>query len=731
MNDHKLRQYVQQKREREDRARQLREERKSQQNNRNRNQSNNHGNTSHSNNRVIGDPFAGADNENTNRSNSMWNKSAGNSHNGRNHGRRHDRNDEQDDGHDAENSNSRRGSYNTPFPAHGSTRSMVNDERRGGNTHNTHQKREHNRERDSGNSGNNDNGFSFNRYDSGNDFDNYGKNAESDNNAIKTPIVSNAYHERRNNSSAVNDGMLSFPSNKDRSRNSRAETFDHQKRNHGHHAKVDASFTSAYADHDRHDRPDRPDANEGRENFNNSWDTPLPNDSYRSNFQSAAKNARQPSVGSKEWASAAEVKRLVSMVQQLRGQLHSLQFQIDNVKYENQKTLEQNKTLQETQDALVEKVSELEIAYADQSYTKSKGRRQSRENELRLSPVPAGDSQSQARGSMHNHNLDNTKHRSRTSNAERDRDSDKQSINFNFGRNGNNVNDRQPRERGFDNDTQSNNSRRHYNDNQNSNRYAQPRGSSAGAPVSSMDIDHNADSNTRSNFGNYGSAVSAVSAFPANSKQSNRNMNASTNSNVRADQHHSQSASHREGMHDNRDGSDGEIAAPPMSTAADLVAKLDKMTGAFEPAQPRVPCEQCGRKFSQTALAKHRRICKKIFGQKRKAFDMKHQRLDDEAMQANANSNEAVYASKLAQKHSEWKNQSGMLREAVRSGKQYTQAIKEGKSTKDIPLMKSNIPDSRVPCPYCGRKFSADAADRHIPKCKNIKAKPTFLKRRR
>ena len=29
-----------------------------------------------------------------------------------------------------------------------------------------------------------------------------------------------------------------------------------------------------------------------------------------------------------------------------------------------------------------------------------------------------------------------------------------------------------------------------------------------------------------------------------------------------------------------------------------------------------------------------------------------------------------------------------------------------------------------VMCPYCGRKFSEKAAERHIPKCKLIKARP-------
>jgi hypothetical protein len=40
----------------------------------------------------------------------------------------------------------------------------------------------------------------------------------------------------------------------------------------------------------------------------------------------------------------------------------------------------------------------------------------------------------------------------------------------------------------------------------------------------------------------------------------------------------------------------------------------------------REPCSSCGRKFNSAALAKHERICQKVFVDKRKAFDVKEQR---------------------------------------------------------------------------------------------------------
>ena len=43
----------------------------------------------------------------------------------------------------------------------------------------------------------------------------------------------------------------------------------------------------------------------------------------------------------------------------------------------------------------------------------------------------------------------------------------------------------------------------------------------------------------------------------------------------------------------------------------------------------RVPCPTCGRNFREAALEKHEKICKKVFVQKRKAFDVKEMRKAD------------------------------------------------------------------------------------------------------
>lgn len=44
------------------------------------------------------------------------------------------------------------------------------------------------------------------------------------------------------------------------------------------------------------------------------------------------------------------------------------------------------------------------------------------------------------------------------------------------------------------------------------------------------------------------------------------------------------------------------------------------------------------------------------------------------------------------------------------------------------PPPKSENPDY-VQCPHCQRRYNQTAAERHIPKCKDIKAKPKMLKK--
>eukprot|EP00488_Nonionellina_sp_1-RS-2012_P001475 TRINITY_DN2384_c0_g1_i1.p1 TRINITY_DN2384_c0_g1~~TRINITY_DN2384_c0_g1_i1.p1 ORF type:complete len:117 (-),score=31.47 TRINITY_DN2384_c0_g1_i1:181-531(-) len=112
---------------------------------------------------------------------------------------------------------------------------------------------------------------------------------------------------------------------------------------------------------------------------------------------------------------------------------------------------------------------------------------------------------------------------------------------------------------------------------------------------------------------------------------------------------------------------------------------------------------------------------------------MKQQRTDDEQINAQRNNESSAVEAELKRKKldgqkKKWEgNNQSMLRQAIQSSKQIDQAIKEGKPLSEIPNIPSNIPDDRVPCPHCGRKFAEETAKRHIPKVYRI-IKSTTLK---
>ncbi|KAH8046380.1 hypothetical protein JL722_13707 [Aureococcus anophagefferens] len=78
-------------------------------------------------------------------------------------------------------------------------------------------------------------------------------------------------------------------------------------------------------------------------------------------------------------------------------------------------------------------------------------------------------------------------------------------------------------------------------------------------------------------------------------------------------------------------------------------------------------------------------------------------------------------------KDKKWKAQSNQLREAMQAMRGVAAAEKAGKPP---PPMVASTPDpSFVQCPHCSRTFNEKAAERHIPKCQSIKAKPKSLAR--
>jgi hypothetical protein len=137
-------------------------------------------------------------------------------------------------------------------------------------------------------------------------------------------------------------------------------------------------------------------------------------------------------------------------------------------------------------------------------------------------------------------------------------------------------------------------------------------------------------------------------------------------------------------------------------------------------------CGDCGRKFNATALEKHTKVCKKVFINSRKQFDMSKQRVqDDEQLRNLQNLKKQNQKKENDDKASKWKSQSQQFREAMKAARDVSHAISTGAP---LPPPTISAPDpSLIPCPHCGRRFNDKAAERHIPLCTSIKAKPTKL----
>lgn len=81
-----------------------------------------------------------------------------------------------------------------------------------------------------------------------------------------------------------------------------------------------------------------------------------------------------------------------------------------------------------------------------------------------------------------------------------------------------------------------------------------------------------------------------------------------------------------------------------------------------------------------------------------------------------------------ANKLPKWKRDHMAFQAAINSGKQISDAEASGRPLPPNVATADDM-DDRVPCPHCGRRFNANAAERHIPKCTSISAKPKMLTR--
>jgi len=130
-------------------------------------------------------------------------------------------------------------------------------------------------------------------------------------------------------------------------------------------------------------------------------------------------------------------------------------------------------------------------------------------------------------------------------------------------------------------------------------------------------------------------------------------------------------------------------------------------------------CNLCGRKFAIDRLPKHQQAC-----QKAKKGEAKHEKKVAKAQKEQAEKEKWI-EKESANKKSNWKAQHEDFINNLKFNKKVKKVEAEGGDIRSLgPAPVAQAPDNLIPCPYCGRRFSQVAGDRHIPSCKNTVNKP-------
>uniref|UniRef100_A0A8C1P2K1 C2HC/C3H-type domain-containing protein n=1 Tax=Cyprinus carpio TaxID=7962 RepID=A0A8C1P2K1_CYPCA len=126
-------------------------------------------------------------------------------------------------------------------------------------------------------------------------------------------------------------------------------------------------------------------------------------------------------------------------------------------------------------------------------------------------------------------------------------------------------------------------------------------------------------------------------------------------------------------------------------------------------AHQLIPCDVCHRCFARDRLETHMRVCENKRPQ-RKIFDMSQCRARgtdlEEFMKTNGRSKTPVRKNNWRQRH-----------------EAFIQTMRQGRGSVP-PQSASNLNSEYVSCPHCGRRFAPGPAERHIPKCQNIRSRP-------
>uniref|UniRef100_A0A8C3J8L3 Zinc finger C2HC-type containing 1C n=1 Tax=Calidris pygmaea TaxID=425635 RepID=A0A8C3J8L3_9CHAR len=135
-------------------------------------------------------------------------------------------------------------------------------------------------------------------------------------------------------------------------------------------------------------------------------------------------------------------------------------------------------------------------------------------------------------------------------------------------------------------------------------------------------------------------------------------------------------------------------------------------------------CSFCGRKFLCTRLEKHMSVCGKSQGSKRKVFDSSRARARGTELEQFQQWNCSERPQNKTPRRINWRQKHEVLIQTLRQARQLQQVLSKGGKVSDLPPLPPIENPDYIACPYCGRRFAPQAAERHIPKCKTIKNRP-------
>nr|XP_040139358.1 zinc finger C2HC domain-containing protein 1B isoform X3 [Ictidomys tridecemlineatus] len=127
--------------------------------------------------------------------------------------------------------------------------------------------------------------------------------------------------------------------------------------------------------------------------------------------------------------------------------------------------------------------------------------------------------------------------------------------------------------------------------------------------------------------------------------------------------------------------------------------------------QELFPCEVCGRRFAADVLERHGPICRKLFNKKRKPFNSLKQRLQGTDI---LTVRKTTHSQHQPVRKSNWRQQHEDFINAIRSAKQCTLAIKEGRPLPPPPPPSINPgqgsgeSQKRTNCYQCCGSFAAE-----------------------